>query len=76
VEAHFAPLFPEWQPITGKRLLNLAEANRWQMCAAGIQRERIFDCRLCTTCNVAEFFSYRKEPENPGRLVSSICRLA
>jgi len=76
VADRFAPLFSEWEPAEGKRKLNLAEANRRQMEASGIKRERIFDCGLCTTCQSFQFFSFRREPENPGRMVASICRLA
>lgn len=60
----------------GKHRLNLAQANRQQMETAGIDPARIFDCCLCTTCHTAQFFSYRREPENPGRMVASISRLA
>ncbi|HTU44476.1 MAG TPA: peptidoglycan editing factor PgeF [Bryobacteraceae bacterium] len=61
---------------SGKHRLNLARANRQQMETAGIDPSRIFDCGLCTTCQTAQFFSYRREPENPGRMVASISRLA
>jgi YfiH family protein len=60
----------------GKSKLNLAAANRSQMLAAGLDPARIFDCGLCTTCQSAQFFSYRREPENPGRMVAAISRLA
>jgi purine-nucleoside/S-methyl-5'-thioadenosine phosphorylase / adenosine deaminase len=56
--------------------VNLAQANRRQMEAAGVKAERIFDCGLCTMCESAQFFSYRREPGNPGRMVASISRLA
>jgi YfiH family protein len=76
VGAQFTPLFPEWEPATAKRKLDLPEANRRQMQAAGVRGDHIFDCGLCTTCQTAQFFSYRREPENPGRLVASIARLS
>jgi YfiH family protein len=75
VETQFAALFPEWEPARGKRRLDLPEANRRQMQAAGVNADRIFDCCLCTTCQSAQFFSYRREPENPGRMVAAISRL-
>jgi copper oxidase (laccase) domain-containing protein len=59
-----------------RRTLNLPEATRRQLRSAGVSGDRIFDCGLCTTCQTAQFFSYRREPENPGRMVASICRLA
>jgi copper oxidase (laccase) domain-containing protein len=76
VEAQFALLFPEREPITGKRKVDLPEANRRQMQAMGVNADRIFDCGLCTTCQSAQFFSYRREPKNPGRMVASISRLS
>ncbi|MBV9442718.1 MAG: laccase domain-containing protein, partial [Acidobacteriaceae bacterium] len=75
VAGQFTPLFPEWDSNGGKRKLNLAEANRRQLEGAGVRADHIFDCCLCTTCEPAQFFSFRREPENPGRMVASICRL-
>lgn len=69
VAQHFAP-------SAGKSKLDLPKANRLQLQAAGVNPDRIFDCGLCTACQSAQFFSYRREPENPGRMVASICRLA
>ena len=76
VADRFAEFFPGWQESSSKRKLNLAEANRRQLEGAGVRSERIFDCCLCTTCDPAQFFSFRREPENPGRMIASICRLA
>lgn len=79
VADQFSPLFPEWEPKTShdrKRNLDLPEANRRQMQETGVNPERIFDCGLCTSCQSADFFSFRREPENPGRMISAIERLA
>lgn len=76
VAEQFKRLFPEWEPVSGARTLNLPEANRRQLKAAGVPDEHIFDSTLCTTCQSAQFFSYRREPANPGRMVASICRLS
>lgn len=76
VAEQFAPLFPECKQAVGTPTVDLPEANRRQMQAAGVQSERIFDARLCTMCETAQFFSYRREPENPGRMLASIVRLA
>lgn len=76
VASRFERFFPEWEHGADKRKLDLAEANRRQMMAAGVSGDRIFDCGLCTTCDETEFFSYRREPANPGRMIASICRLA
>ena len=77
VADRFSALFPEWKPPTGnKRSLDLAEANCRQMQEAGMDSQRIFDCELCTMCQSDTFYSFRREPENPGRMVSAIERLA
>jgi hypothetical protein len=77
VADQFSPLFPEWEPAAAnKRSLDLSEANRRQMQAAGMDPQRIFDCGLCTACQSDGFYSFRREPENPGRMVSAIERLA
>ncbi len=76
VEKQFAAHFPEWKATTGKRKLDLPEANRRQMQAVGVAADRIFDCCLCTTCQTSHFYSYRREPENPGRMIAAISRLS
>lgn len=73
----FSPLFPEWTPATtNKRTLDLPEANRRQLERSGLDPQRIFDSGLCTTCQSADYYSFRREPDNPGRMVSAIERLA
>lgn len=76
VAEQFTSLFPEWKSEEPTRKLNLAEANRRQLQAAGVNPDRIFDSCLCTTCQPVQFFSYRREPENPGRMTAAISRLA
>jgi YfiH family protein len=76
VASEFTGLFPEWPPVTGKRHLDLAEANRRQLQAAGLPAAHISDCGLCTSCLPEYFFSFRREPANAGRMLSVICRLA
>ena len=76
VALQFSSLFPEWQLVKTGRKLDLSEANRRQMERSGVNADRIFDCDLCTTCQSGQFFSYRREPQNPGRMVAAICRLA
>lgn len=77
VADRFSSLFPEWEPATeNKRSLDLVEANRRQMREAGMDSQRIFDSALCTACQNDCFYSYRREPENSGRMISAIERLA
>jgi polyphenol oxidase len=75
VAVRFVPFFPEWSPVTGKRHVDLADANRRQLEGAGLLESNIFDSGFCTACQIETFFSYRREPDNPGRLVSAITRL-
>lgn len=77
VAKQFAEQFPEWgeeERIRWK--LDLPEANRRQLLRADVPADRIFDCCMCTTCQPEQFYSYRREPQNPGRMISAICRLA
>jgi YfiH family protein len=76
VAAQFVTLFPEWEPLSGgKTRLNLPEANRRHLIGAGVLPEYIFDSGLCTSCTPEHFFSYRREPQNPGRMLNAIARL-
>lgn len=77
VVKRFSAQFPEWGDEEKLRWrLDLPEANRRQMLRAGVREDRIFDCCLCTVCQPEQFYSYRREPQNPGRMISAIARLA
>jgi purine-nucleoside/S-methyl-5'-thioadenosine phosphorylase / adenosine deaminase len=56
-----------------KRLfLNLAEANRQQLLAAGVAAQNIEVSRLCTSCRPDLLFSYRAEKGSTGRMMSVV----
>ena len=77
VAARLRAWFPEWAVEDDMaRKVDLADANRRQMNAAGVNAAHIFDCELCTVCQSGQFFSYRREPENPGRMIAAISRLS
>ena len=77
VAEKLSALFPEWgEQDRAQRCVDLPEANRRELESAGVSSENIFDSGLCTACQSARFFSYRREPENPGRMVAAIVRLA
>ena len=80
VAERFEKTFPEWRQTppkpNGKRSLDLAQANIRQMQAAGVPSHQIFDSCTCTCCQIETFFSYRREPGEPGRMTSSISRLS
>ena len=63
---------PGHQPPPNKVLLDLKKANRSQLLEAGVRVENIFVTELCTSCNVDRLFSYRKEANRSGRLMSVI----
>ena len=56
----------------GRILLDLAAANLDQLLEAGIPRDCIEVSPFCTFRNNRDFFSYRKERGNTGRMISLI----
>lgn len=77
VAKKFSAQFPEWGlEEKAHWKLDLPEANRRQLLEDGVPEGQIFDCDLCTVCLAEQFYSYRREPNNPGRMISSIARLA
>lgn len=61
----------------GKAYMDLREANRRQLLAAGVPKEHIYDWDDCTLCKTDTYFSYRGEAGRGavGRLVAVIGRL-
>lgn len=52
----------------GSRLFfNLWQANRQELYQEGIREENVYCAEICTSCNVEQFFSYRKEQRVTGR---------
>ncbi len=73
VARQFAAQFPEWdQEEIAHRKLDLPEANRRQLAQCSVQEDRIFDSGLCTVCRPEEFFSFRRDPQETGRMISAI----
>ncbi|MEJ7615599.1 MAG: peptidoglycan editing factor PgeF [Pyrinomonadaceae bacterium] len=54
--------------------IDLHEANRRLLVAAGLQSERVHIAPLCTMCRTDLFFSYRRERPSFGRLLSVVGR--
>ena len=68
-----AQLFPNGsEPKNGKFHLDLAAETRFQLGKIGIKPEQIADTQICTSCRNDEFFSYRREGELSGRILSVI----
>jgi polyphenol oxidase len=55
-----------------KIFLDLAEANRRQLLAAGIPSENISLSLLCTACRTDLLFSYRAEKGVTGRMMAAV----
>ncbi len=56
--------------------IDLVEANRRQLLAAGLAARHIHAACLCTMCRAEEFHSYRRDGEAAGRMYSFIGILA
>jgi polyphenol oxidase len=63
---------PGRSELPGKLFLDLVEANRRQMIAAGMDAANIEALPLCTSCRVDLLFSYRAEKGNTGRMVGCV----
>ena len=80
VETRFRNAFPSASQLFEQRAhsthLNLAEANRRQLLASGLDSERIFLTHQCTACAQLDgrrrFFSHRAEHGHTGRAMGLI----
>ena len=77
----FKKNFPGWRSwvrehTEGKVLLDLWKANREQALEEGVSDNRIFLSGECTACHLDRWYSYRKEGQNAGRMltVAMLCR--
>jgi len=60
----------------GREMLNLGQANRLQLVAAGVPAARIEVARACTSCDTRRFYSHRAERGQTGRFAAVIARHA
>lgn len=72
VARQFAFWRPELAGAVEKTHLDLEAANQSQLEAAGVRPDRIDCASLCTVCTNELFFSFRKEREAAGRMISWI----
>jgi polyphenol oxidase len=72
VAARFQSWFPERRDLDRATTVDLAEANRRQLEAAGIPGGRIYMGAPCTSCHSAEFYSHRRSGGKPGRMISAV----
>jgi YfiH family protein len=60
---------PGHSELPNKIFLDLVEANRQQLLAAGVPKKNIESSSLCTSCHPELLFSYRAEKGKTGRLM-------
>lgn len=72
VASRFAAIFPERRDLNSKTKIDLPEANRRLLAAAGIAESNIASAGLCTFCASYDFFSWRREGEAAGRMLSAV----
>jgi polyphenol oxidase len=62
---------PGHSDLPKKIFLDLVEANRRQLLAAGVSAKNIEASTLCTNCHTDLLFSYRAEKGKTGRLMAA-----
>nr|WP_318538719.1 peptidoglycan editing factor PgeF [Geobacillus thermoleovorans] len=74
------PTLPPESPLPwretspGPYALDLKEANRLQLIAAGVPNSHIYVSERCTSCEEALFFSHRRDRGTTGRMLAFIGR--
>ncbi len=63
---------PGHGPVSMQTHLDLVEANRRQLLAAGLLSQNIYETSLCTGCDTDRLFSHRKEDGFTGRQMGVI----
>jgi polyphenol oxidase len=58
--------------VTGCGRIDLATANRQLLVSAGVPVAQIHTAGYCTFCDAARFWSWRREKEQAGRMVSFV----
>ena len=70
VAAFRAAGFPKYVSTpdgSGRALLDVAAANRWQLLEAGIKPENLWESGLCTYADPERFYSHRRDKGRTGR---------
>ena len=52
--------------------LDLVNINKEQLLSLGVEEKKISDSKICTVCKNTDFFSYRKQGQACGRMMSVI----
>lgn len=73
VNEDFQDYFPDGlEERQGKLFLDLIKINSQQLLSAGVLEKNISDSQICTSCQNEDFFSYRKEGQSAGRMMSVV----
>lgn len=73
VSVEFKDYFPVGLTQTsGRTYLDLAQVNKKQLIDSGVRKKNIFDSGACTYCESQDFFSFRREKDASGRMISVI----
>ena len=59
----------------GRFYFDLVAQNRKQLMRAGALDQNILDLDICTVCENSDFYSFRKEQDSAGRIVSLITKI-
>lgn len=71
VGSDFKEIFPSGVDQKGSRFfLDLIAINRQQLLSSGVKEQNLSDSEVCTSCQNEEFFSYRREGNKCGRMMS------
>jgi hypothetical protein len=55
-----------------KHYFDMVGENAGQLISAGVSSKNIYDCGICTSCMNGDFFSYRREKDAAGRMLTVI----
>lgn len=72
VAKQFAKWFPELAEVAEPVTLDLAETIRKQLIQAGVKARNVINLRMCTKKDKDSFYSYRRDGEAAGRMISAI----
>ena len=70
--SEFHNAFPDFDDYYEGRHLDLFKLNLLQAQRAGVPSAQIFSSVLCTHCRQDFLFSYRSDPNNCGRMISTM----
>jgi polyphenol oxidase len=72
VAVRFRRWLVEAPASAGGSHLDLAETNRQQLLAAGLPDTQLYIAGLCTKCEAGDFFSWRRDLQRTGSMLSAI----